>query len=184
MFDRWCICIDISLLSLYPVILYYSLPYLRREDKPHHRVVDSKSRHGPVIFQVSPNFNPAQPINLAEAELYRHHFGIAQFTSKNRLPNDQQTTNRCPKFAKMAHLDTTIEGYYHSALEACAQASELESSRRLTDALTEYRRSIALIEEMRLQDRPGRPIDEAYFSGVDDVEGVCKVHIAKLEGEL
>lgn len=84
----------------------------------------------------------------------------------------------------MAQSDTSIEGYYHSALEACAQASELESERRSTDALIEYRRSIALIETMRQVARPGRAIDEAYFSGVDDVEGICRVHIAKLEGEL
>ena len=31
---------------------------------------------------------------------------------------------------------------------------------------------------------PLRDTDDAYFSGVDDVEGLCRVHIAKLEGEL
>src|SRR5579859_5048585 len=80
--------------------------------------------------------------------------------------------------------ETSIEGYYHSALETCAQASELESADRPTDALTEYRRSIALIEAMRQIAHTGHEIDEAYFSGVEDVEGICRVHIAKLEGEL
>jgi hypothetical protein len=84
----------------------------------------------------------------------------------------------------MLPSDTSIEGYYHSALEACAQASQLESERRSTDALTEYRRSIALIEAMRQLAHSGRDIDEAYFAGVEDVEGICRVHIAKLEGEL
>jgi hypothetical protein len=84
----------------------------------------------------------------------------------------------------MIPSDTSIEGYYHSALEACAQGSQLESERRPTDALTEYRRSIALIEAMREIAHSGRDIDEAYFSGVEDVEGICKVHIAKLEGQL
>jgi hypothetical protein len=84
----------------------------------------------------------------------------------------------------MLPSDTSIEGYYHSALEACAQGSQLESERRPTDALTEYRRSIALIEAMRQIAHSGRDIDEAYFSGVEDVEGICKVHIAKLEGQL
>ena len=46
-------------------------------------------------------------------------------------------------------MDTSIEGYYNSALEACAQASQFEKDDRPTDALTEYRRSIALIEAMR-----------------------------------
>ena len=80
--------------------------------------------------------------------------------------------------------DPSIEGYYHSALEACAQASQLESEDRSTDALTEYRRSIALIEAMRRIAHTGHEIDEAYFAGVEDVEGICRVHIAKLEGEL
>jgi hypothetical protein len=80
--------------------------------------------------------------------------------------------------------DPSIEGYYHSALEACAQASQLESEDRPTDALTEYRRSIALIEAMRQIAHTGHEIDGAYFAGVEDVEGICRVHIAKLEGEL
>ena len=80
--------------------------------------------------------------------------------------------------------DNTIEGYYHSSLEACAQASQLEIEKRPKDALTEYRRSIALIEAMRRISHAGRDIDEAYFSGAEDVEGICRVHIAKLEGEL
>lgn len=80
--------------------------------------------------------------------------------------------------------DTSIEGYYHSALEACAQASELESEGRSTEALTEYRRSIALIEAMRQIAHSGSEMDGAYFSGVEDVEGICRVHIAKLEGDL
>lgn len=80
--------------------------------------------------------------------------------------------------------ETSIEGYYHSALEACAQASQLEIEDP-SAALTEYRRSIALIETMRSLVRdPTRPIDDAYFAGVEDVEGICRVHIAKLEGEL
>ena len=82
-------------------------------------------------------------------------------------------------------MDTSIEGYFHSALEACAQASQFERKDRPTDALTEYRRSIALIETMRQLARdPLRDADDAYFSGVNDVEGICRVHIAKLEGEL
>src|SRR5271170_4210532 len=85
----------------------------------------------------------------------------------------------------MIPSETSIEGYYHSALEACAQASQLEGEDRHTDALTEYRRSIALIETMRqLARNPFRDTDEAYFAGVDDVEGICRIHIAKLEGEL
>jgi hypothetical protein len=82
-------------------------------------------------------------------------------------------------------MDTSIEGYFHSALEACAQASQFEGKDRPTEALTEYRRSIALIETMRQLARdPLRDADDAYFSGVNDVEGICRVHIAKLEGEL
>lgn len=81
--------------------------------------------------------------------------------------------------------DPTIEGYYHSALEACAQASQYETEDRPDQALLEYRRSIALIETMRQMSlSPSRDTDEAYFAGVDDVEGICRVHIAKLEGEL
>jgi hypothetical protein len=82
-------------------------------------------------------------------------------------------------------METHIEGYYHSALEACAQASQLETENRRDDALTEYRRSIALIETMRqLSNNSGSETDQAYFAGVCDVEGLCRVHIAKLEGEL
>jgi hypothetical protein len=86
----------------------------------------------------------------------------------------------------MATSDTaSIEGYYHSVLEACAKASQLEAEDFLTDALTEYRRSIALIKTMRQIARGSpRAPDEVYFSGIDDVEGICKVHIAILEGEL
>src|SRR5271154_129397 len=84
----------------------------------------------------------------------------------------------------MIPSDTSIEGYYHSALEACAQASQLEIEDP-SAALTEYRHSIALIETMRSLVRdPTHEIDEAYFAGVEDVEGICRVHIAKLEGEL
>jgi hypothetical protein len=84
----------------------------------------------------------------------------------------------------MIPSETSIEGYYHSALEACAQASQLEIEDPPA-ALTEYRRSIALIETMRSLVRdPARPVDDAYFAGVEDVEGICRVHVAKLEGEL
>jgi hypothetical protein len=78
----------------------------------------------------------------------------------------------------------TIEAYYHSALEACANASQLEADERPTNALTEYKRAIYLIEGMRSLVRDPRDTDEAYFAGVDDVEGICRVHIAKLEGDL
>src|SRR6266496_1928917 len=82
-------------------------------------------------------------------------------------------------------MDTSIEEYYHSALEACTQASLLESQGRQNDALTEYRRSIALIETIRQLARDHiRDTDEAYFSGVGDVEAICRIHIAKIEGEL
>ena len=85
----------------------------------------------------------------------------------------------------MIPSDFSVEGYYHSALEACSQASQLETQDRLADALTEYRRSIALIETMRqLFSDNDHGLDQAYFSGVDDVEGICRIHIAKLEGEL
>lgn len=85
----------------------------------------------------------------------------------------------------MIPSDFSVEGYYHSALEACSQASQLETQDRLDDALTEYRRSIALIETMRqLFGDNDHGLDQAYFSGVDDVEGICRIHIAKLEGEL
>src|SRR5271170_2387059 len=84
----------------------------------------------------------------------------------------------------MLPSDASIEGYYHSALEACAQASQLEIEDPSV-ALTEYRRSIALIETMRSLVRdPTCAIDDAYFAGVEDVEGICRVHIAKLEGDL
>jgi hypothetical protein len=80
-----------------------------------------------------------------------------------------------------------IEGYYHLAIEACAQASQLEEDRP-SEALTEYRRSLALIETMRQLFRGTlQETDEVYlvyFSGLDDVEGICKVRIAQLEGEL
>ena len=78
----------------------------------------------------------------------------------------------------------TIEAFYHSALEACANASQLEAGEHPTTALTEYRRAIQLIEGMRSLVTDPRDTDEAYFAGVDDVEGICRVHIAKLEGEL
>src|SRR5215475_1359879 len=82
-------------------------------------------------------------------------------------------------------MEASIEGYYHLALEACTQASHLENEGRPTEALTEYRRSIALLETMRqlfhdtLQNTGGKCTLE-----VDDVEGVCKLRIARLEGEL
>lgn len=78
----------------------------------------------------------------------------------------------------------TIEAYYHSALEACATASQLEADEHPTTALTEYRRAIQLIEGMRALATDPRDTDEAYFAGVDDVEGICRVHIAKIEGDL
>ena len=84
----------------------------------------------------------------------------------------------------MNDQEASIEGCYHSALEACAYASQLESESRFEDALNEYRRSIGLIETMRRSSHSGRDVDEAYLSGADDVEGICRVHIAKLEGEL
>jgi hypothetical protein len=84
----------------------------------------------------------------------------------------------------MADRDPSIEGYYHSALEACASASQLEGEERYEDAVNEYRRSISLIEAMRRSGHSGGDIDGAYLSGADDVEGICKVRIAKMEGEL
>jgi len=81
--------------------------------------------------------------------------------------------------------DNVAEAYYHAALEACANASQLEGEGLQTDALNEYRRAIALIDTMRhLALDPLRDTDEAYFAGVDDVEGICRVHIAKLVGDL
>ena len=83
----------------------------------------------------------------------------------------------------MNDSDPSIEGYYHAALEACAYASQLEREERFNDALNEYRRSIRLIEAMRRSGHSG-DIDSVYLSGADDVEGICKVRIAKMEGEL
>jgi len=81
--------------------------------------------------------------------------------------------------------DSTIEAYYHAALEACAHASQLEGEALLTDALSEYRRSMTLIDTMHhLARDPLRDTDEAYFAGIDDVEGICRVRIAALVGDL
>ena len=77
--------------------------------------------------------------------------------------------------------DPSIEGYYHSALEACAQASQLESEDRSTDALTEYHRSIALIEAMRRIAHTGHEIDEAYFAGARAAREQAAQHCDKWE---